>query len=525
MIWRGYMVRKYKKYSLLIGLIFTIASALVCVGLSWLFFLDEEIYARMVDSLFDCGIDAMGAFTCAALYYGTMKQEGEGSRAFRTLNVMVSAGFLVNVLMYFTLGVPELRAVNFTMVMFSKLIDLVMIFHFYQYVKATLGFEGKLAGWADKGIPVMLALETLVILSNIFYPVTFIVGPAGEYKTTGASTLEDIYLIVTSVIATILIIRSSSPRSQKAAALTFIFLPLINYALTFGEFGNASQYGMVLMSLIIMYCVIFNDKTAKLASTQTELNMATEIQASMLPSIFPAFPNREEFDLYASMDPAKEVGGDFYDFFMIDDDHLGIVCADVSGKGVPAALFMMISKTVVQNYAKLGISAGEALTKANAALCAQNKMQMFVTTWIGILELSTGRLDCSSAGHEYPALCHDGKFELFRDRHGLVLGGMEGAVYRDYEIMLGKGDKIFVYTDGVPEATNASLEMYGTDRMIEALNTDAGAEPKEILRIVRASVDEFVGSAEQFDDLTMVCLEYRGTEGTKTAEDTEEVSA
>ena len=262
-----------------------------------------------------------------------------------------------------------------------------------------------------------------------------------------------------------------------------------------------------------MFCIIFNDKSSKLASTQTELNMATEIQASMLPSIFPAFPRRKEFDLYASMDPAKEVGGDFYDFFMIDDDHLGIVCADVSGKGVPAALFMMISKTVVQNFAKLGIGAGEVLTKSNEALCAQNKMQMFVTTWIGILKISTGEMDCSSAGHEYPAICHDGKFELFRDRHGLVLGGMDGARYRDYEIKLDVGDKIFVYTDGVPEATNANTEMFGTDRMIDALNTDPGASPEETLRIVRAAVDDFVGAAEQFDDLTMVCLEYRGTEG------------
>ena len=126
------------------------------------------------------------------------------------------------------------------------------------------------------------------------------------------------------------------------------------------------------------------------------------------------------------MDPAKEVGGDFYDFFIIDDDHLGVVIADVSGKGVPAALFMMISKTVVQNFAMLGIGAAEVLKKANDALCAKNKMEMFVTTWIGILELSTGKMTCASAGHEYPAIYHDGKFELHKDKHGFVLGGMEG---------------------------------------------------------------------------------------------------
>ena len=210
------------------------------------------------------------------------------------------------------------------------------------------------------------------------------------------------------------------------------------------------------------------------------------------------------------MDPAKEVGGDFYDFFMIDDDHLGVVIADVSGKGVPAALFMMISKTVVQNFAMLGVGAGEVLRRANNALCAQNKMEMFVTAWIGVLELSTGKMTCASAGHEYPAIYHNGKFELLMDKHGFVLGGMEGVKYKEYEIQLDKGDKIFVYTDGVPEATSANTELYGTDRMIEALNSRPEADPKEILRIVRASVDEFVGSAEQFDDLTMVCVEYKG---------------
>ena len=220
------------------------------------------------------------------------------------------------------------------------------------------------------------------------------------------------------------------------------------------------------------------------------------------------------------MDPAKEVGGDFYDFFMIDDDHLGIVIADVSGKGVPAALFMMISKTVIQNFAMLGIGAAETLNKANEALLVQNKMDMFVTTWIGILEISTGKITCANAGHEYPAIYHDGKFRLFKDIHGFVLGSIEGARYREYEIQLEKGDKIFVYTDGVPEATNANVERFGIDRMMDVLNANAEAGPKEVLRSVRASADDFVGTAEQFDDLTMACLEYRGSGNMKTAGET-----
>ena len=502
-------LEKLKKHSLLLGLIFTVASMAVCFALTWVFFM-EDVFARMQKYLFDCGIDVMGAFTCAALYYGTMKQEGEGARTFRTLNVMVSAAFLVNALMYFTTGMPEQVSINFAIVMLSKLLDLALIYFFFLYVWVTLDFEGKLARWAAKGLPVLLGLETLVILSNLFYPATFLIDEKGFYHAAAAAGAEDIFLIAASVITTVLIIRSKSPRNQKIAALTFIFLPVLNYITTLGEFGNASNYGMILMSLIIMYCIIFNYNSAKLASTQTELNMATEIQAGMLPSIFPPFPSRKEFDLYASMDPAKEVGGDFYDFFMIDEDHLGVLIADVSGKGVPAALFMMISKTIIQNFATLGIGAAETLRRANESLCAQNKMEMFVTTWIGILEIPTGKMTCANAGHEYPALYHDGKYELFKDKHGFVLGGMEGARYREYEILLGKGDKIFVYTDGVPEATNENSELFGTDRMMAALNTAVNADPEKTLRIVRSAVDGFVGSAEQFDDLTMLCLEYRG---------------
>lgn len=504
------MLKKLKKSTVLLGLIYTIALAVTLLVLSYVGYLDPQIYARVQPYLYDFGIDAMGALVCAALFFGCMKQKGDGVGAFRVLVILVSSGFVANAAMYFTMGVPDLSKATFAFCLISKLVDLVMIYFFYRYVKETLDFSGKLAELAEKGIPVLLAIQSIVLLCNIFFPVTFLIDATGMYKATDASVAEDVYLIVVSIVTTILIVRSGSPRNQKAAALTFIFLPLVNYAIAMGSFGNASQYGMVLMSLIIMYCIIFNDKSSKLAATQTELNMATEIQVSMLPSIFPAFPEREEFDLYASMDPAKEVGGDFYDFFMIDDDRLGVVIADVSDKGVPAALFMMISKTIVQNYAMLGISASEVLMRANDALCAQNKTEMFVTVWVGILELSTGKMNCASAGHEYPAICRNGKFELFKDKHGFVLGGMEGMIYRDYELQFHKGDKIFVYTDGVPEATNANNELFGTDRMIEALNTRE-ANPKETLEIVRESVDAFVGGAEQFDDLTMVCVEYRGT--------------
>ena len=258
--------------------------------------------------------------------------------------------------------------------------------------------------------------------------------------------------------------------------------------------------------------------TAEKERIGAELSLATQIQGAMLPHIVPAFPDRLDFDVIGSMDPAKEVGGDFYDYFLIDDDHLGLVIADVSGKGVPAALFMMASKIILQSVAMLGGSPAEILTKTNEAICSNNEAQMFVTVWVGILELSTGKLTCSNAGHEYPVFRQPGgRFELYKDRHGFVIGGMEGMKYKQYEVKLEPGAKLFVYTDGVPEATDADEELFGTDRMLDALNADPDAAPMDLLKNVRKAVDAFVRDAEQFDDLTMLCLEYKGPAAGKKA--------
>ena len=242
-----------------------------------------------------------------------------------------------------------------------------------------------------------------------------------------------------------------------------------------------------------------------------ELATARQIQRSVLPNIFPPYPDRNEIALFATMDPAKDVGGDFYDFFFVDDDHLCLVIADVSGKGIPAALFMMLSKRIIEDFARLENSAGEILEKTNELLCGSNEADMFVTVWLGILEISTGRLTAANAGHEYPVIRKkNGNFEIFKDKHGFVIGGMEGVRYKTYELRLDPGDKLFVYTDGVPEATAGSGEMFGLDRMTAALNACGNGSPEEILGSVRSAVDAFVGDAEQFDDLTMMCMEYKG---------------
>ena len=253
--------------------------------------------------------------------------------------------------------------------------------------------------------------------------------------------------------------------------------------------------------------------TAEKERIRSELSLATDIQAAMLPHIFPPFPGRSEFDIFATMNPAREVGGDFFDYFLIDDDHLGLVIADVSGKGVPAALFMMASKIILQSVAMLGHSAASILAKTNEAVCSNNEAQMFVTVWLGILEISTGKLTAANAGHEYPILKKpDGSYELYKDVHGFVIGGMDHIKYKEYELKLEPGSRLFVYTDGLPEATDANKEMFGTDRVLEVLNEHADASPAQVLEHMTKAVEGFVKDAEQFDDLTMLCLEYKGSQ-------------
>lgn len=297
---------------------------------------------------------------------------------------------------------------------------------------------------------------------------------------------------------------SDKQRNQSSSAISQLRIR------TGDEIENLSASIRQMEQEINTYIADLTQVTAERERIGAELDVARNIQASMLPCIFPPFPQREEFSIFASMDPAKEVGGDFYDFFLVDDDHLALVMADVSGKGVPAAMFMVIAKTLLKNAAQTGASPKAVLEKVNDQLCENNDAEMFVTVWLGILEISTGKLVCANAGHEFPAIRRaGGEFQLFRDKHGFVLAGMEHARYREYELTLSGGDTLFVYTDGVAEATDSQNQLYGTERMLSALNRQKGTGCEELLRGLRADIDAFVGDAPQFDDITMLALECK----------------
>ena len=244
-----------------------------------------------------------------------------------------------------------------------------------------------------------------------------------------------------------------------------------------------------------------------------ELKLAADIQLNMLPMNFPPFPDRNEFDLYAIMDPAKEVGGDFYDFFLIDSDHLGLVIADVSGKGIPAALFMMVSKTLIKNQLLSGADPATALERVNLQLCERNSSMMFVTVWLSVVEISTGKGTACNAGHENPGLRRAGNgFELLKYKHGMVVGVNKNAKYQNREYELHPGDCVFVYTDGVPESASTTNELFGGQRLLDTLNRDADAGPEELVRRVLDAAEQFAQGAPQFDDITMLCMKYRGVQ-------------
>lgn len=501
------MIQKLNKNGALFGLIFTVAVALLTVALSSVAYIDPDIYARMQAFLFDCGVDAIGALVSAGLFYGCMKQKGEGTEAFRLLNLLVSAGFAVNFLLYFTMGVPASNGLTFTFALLSKLFDLLMVYYFYQYVRRTLTFEGKLARWAEKGVPCLLVMEILVILSNIFWPLTFRIDAQGFYQATDISVIEDIYLVAVSLVTAILILRCKRPVNQKIAGLTFIFLPLVNYIMVGATFGQASQYGMILVSLIIMYCIIFNEKSSKLAATETELNMATRIQIDALPPAAPEFPDHQEVNLRASMHTAKEVGGDFFDYFAIDENHICFLIADVSGKGTPAALFMMTSKTMIKDYALTQGSTSEIFTAVNARLCENNQVGMFATSWIGILDTRTMTLQYTNAGHNYPMIQRKGKpCEEIKVNHGLFLGGLEFTRYLQDEIQLEPGDRLLLFTDGVVEAHDRAKNLYGNERLQKVLDDARDCPGEEVLDRIFEDVNVYATGVPQFDDITMVIL-------------------
>ena len=471
----------------------------------------DEMAPRWV---FNVGADLVSIAVCAVIYFGCMIDSNgvsENSALFTTLVLINAFALFFDATAWLLQGLAPFAFWNRFVNALLYANGSIVIYLFWCYVTSTLAVETRRMRSVKKVLNLFLLPDILIKLANIIWPIYFIVDEAGFYRRGPNYALSYLYLGIVMYICLVELIGSKVSLRQKTVALSFITIPVLNQVLIGRSFGLSTQYSSTLLSIVLIYGVLFADRGKTLAATEQELNTAANIQSDSLPSVFPAFPERTDFDIYASMDPAREVGGDFYDFYLLDEDRLCLIIADVSGKGIPAALFMMSSKILLQNYALAGCSPVEILRETNERICAGNKEDMFVTVWLGILDLRTGKLTAANAGHEYPIIHRKNQpFELLKDKHGFVLGGMAGMKYKEYEIQMEAEDEIFLYTDGVPEATNTARKLYGTERLLNALNHTNDLSPQELLETVTADVDRFVGEAEQFDDLTMLCLRYLG---------------
>ena len=274
-------------------------------------------------------------------------------------------------------------------------------------------------------------------------------------------------------------------------------------------FVAMNAIGFALLMSMISYMERQNELKKERDRLQSELEVATVIQHSLLPELTAAYPGRAEVEVRGSMQPAKEVGGDFYDVFFVDKDRLAFVIGDVSGKGIPAALFMANSKITLQNCIRDIPALGEAVATANNALCARNEADMFITLWVGVLDLQSGEITYVNAGHNPPVTVLNGEASYLTKKSGLVLAGMDGVPYKEHTLTLQKGDTVYLYTDGVTEAENAANELYGEDRLLTCFEQIKNSAPEEVIETIKQSVEVFVNGADQFDDMTMLCFKWK----------------
>ncbi len=411
-------------------------------------------------------------------------------------------------------AVPKLRIINILDNTVYYMTTPVLAFFFWCYVVQFMHLEKKKMLPYTKAFFYSLVVAILIRIVNIFTGFYFTVDSTGVYHRSTYYFTSLIYAYFTLIATLVLVVqhRKKLQKYQIICLFMYVAAPLLISILTISFYGLSLSSPTIMMVCMLMYCVLNVLSSRDQAVANRDLTLASAIQEAALPRRFPPFPGRNEFDIHASMNPAKEVGGDFYDFFLIDDDHLAMVVADVSGKGIPAALFMMVSKTMIKNRALTGdISPSKVFESVNEQLCEGNQLEMFVTAWLGILTISTGHLVYTNAGHEYPALKRaNGGFEIVKEKHSPPLATINDISFAEGEITLEKGDVIFMYTDGVTEATNSENELFGLDRMTEALNSDNTASCEAIDGNVANAIDCFVLEAPQFDDITMLCMRYNG---------------
>ncbi|MBR5420657.1 MAG: serine/threonine-protein phosphatase [Lachnospiraceae bacterium] len=432
------------------------------------------------------------------------------------LVLVVFTGLFTDALSWVIDGHAEVRLLNYAANTLLFLVSPLIIFIFYRYVLEYMDIAGEKR---VKGVTALMGigciLSVALRLLNLLRPIYFYIDKEGAYQRGSLHLLSNGYSFAGAVIifGLILLYRKQLMIYQLIILFTFtlaqftavVYAPLL--------YGLTPELGTMMTILLLLFCVLNLEKSRARSAVEAELSVANRMQASMLPKEFPDLSRVLEYDLYASMTPAREVGGDFYDFFMLDEDHLAFLVADVSDKGVGAALLMAVSKAMVKMRAQLGGRPSEVLAHVDGKIGKNNDAGMFVTMWLGYLDLRTGHVVACNGGHDYPALClkeKGGEYVIEKTKHGPPVGFIPGMIFPEIEFDMEPGDRIFLYTDGVNEAQGKNGEEFGTERLLEVLNHDPDLGSRELCRKVRDTANAFVGNDPQFDDMTMMSLIYRG---------------
>ncbi len=468
-------------------------------------------------------------FICAVI---DKQWNGDNLDYFLMMIVTVFVGLYADMICWLTDGKPEYRILCIAANTIFYCVTPIVAYLFWRYVLTFLNVEKEKSFKFDVAFRIGLILAIFIRILNPFFGYLFTVDESGTYHRSPSFILAYIYSFAVTILTLILVVfaRKRFKKFQIVALFIYTLVPVAVGVVSIFVYGLSLLCPVYMTTLLLIYCILNVAQGQEKSVAENELRMASVIQDNMLPSTFPPYPDRHEFDIFASMTPAKEVGGDFYDFFLIDDDHMALVIADVSGKGIPAALYMMVCKSLIKSQTiALGVkgSTSQILINVNDQLSSNNKMNMFVTVWLGIVTLSTGELTYSNAGHEYPIFKRgDEPFTVLKEKHSPPLGCMEGIRYKEFKTRIDPGDIIFLYTDGVAEATNRDNELFGLDRMLESLNDKSKGDRSavDIDFDMKYSVDLFVKGAPQFDDLTMLTFKYYGGEPMNTDNSYEELT-
>ena len=486
--------------------------------------------------LYSISADIFGMSLTLAIYISCVKDRKDNSFKTCTFTYLValnSMNFLFNIFTWAFDGQDSLWVFNMLANEALMISFVLMMVLFWQYVVEISGQENRRVIIMTFIIDSCALIYSLALLVNTFAKFFFTINKWGYWIRGRFFFICQIVLIIIMLAVAGVILSMKIDKQKKNSLISFILFPLIGSILQAFTDGIAVVSISFTCALIIIYGNVFKEQQRELVEQrlenalkenallvanrekqriESELKLAADIQRYSVPSSFPSFGNGT-FTLYASMTPAKEVGGDFYDYFPVDANHIALVMADVSGKGIPAALYMMLSKSMIKNAVRQKIPPHEVLEMVNHQLCEGNhNIEMFVTCWLGIVDTRDGLLTAANAGHEYPLLYRKNEgFGLYKDKHGFVLGGMDNMKYRDYEFILSPGDTIFVYTDGVTEATDINERLLGTDKMIESLNKCGSTDPEKLIAGMTETITDFVGMADQFDDITMLAFRFEKT--------------